>query len=141
MHSTRITKLLVLLPLSALLAGCAGSGGATTSSAANADQPAAPGAAVTAAHTVSAADTVRLSDTAPLQSDRVRLYVNGMGCPLCVTNVDKQLGRISGVRSATVNLGTGTVDVELYSKNRPSPAQLNKALSGDVTLVKVEELK
>lgn len=141
MNSTRIAMLLALPLLSAMLAACASGVDAATPMLANAGQSAASDAATAAVYSVSPADTARLSDTSPFKSDRVRLYVNGMGCPLCVTNVDKQLGRIAGVRSSAVNLGNGTIDVEFYSKERPSPAQIHRALSGDVTLVKIEELK
>lgn len=92
-------------------------------------------------HHATAADTAYLSDTTPVESDRVRLYINGMGCPLCVTNVDKQLERLKGVQGTQVNLATGTVDVELYSKGHPSPAQFARAVNGDFTLIKIEELK
>lgn len=119
------------LALVAGLSGCAASGDA---------QNGKPGENAVV-HTSTAADAARLKDTAPVASNRVRLYVNGMGCPQCVSNIDLQLGKLRGVKSTKVNLGDGTVDVEFYSKERPSPAQLSKAVSGDFTLVKIEELK
>ncbi|MFT3686629.1 MAG: heavy metal-associated domain-containing protein [Phycisphaerales bacterium] len=126
----------VLLALASIttLAACASnqtaSGGAGTPTGEN---------AVT--HVTTQADADRLNDTNAIASNRVRLYVNGMGCPQCVSNIDLQLGKIRGVKSSKVNLGDGTVDVELYAKDHPSPAQIHKAVGGDFTLVKLEELK
>lgn len=91
-------------------------------------------------HSSTADDAARLKDTNAVSADNVRLYVNGMGCPQCVSNIDLQLAKLSGVKSTRVNLANGTVDVELYAKNRPSPAQINRAVSGDFTLIKIEEL-
>jgi copper chaperone CopZ len=121
-----------LLIAASLLGACAGGGGG-----ASADKPV-ENAVV---HTATPAESARLKETAPVASEHVRLYVNGMGCPLCVTNIDRQLERLPSVKSTKVNLSDGTVDLELYTKNRPSPAQLAKAVNGDFTLIKIEELK
>jgi copper chaperone CopZ len=70
-----------------------------------------------------------LKRTEPLSADRVVLHVNGMGCPLCVTNVDMQLYRLKGVEKVQVDLGAGTVSVDLTGDKRPSPAQLEHAVA------------
>lgn len=129
-------SLAVVLSCVSLLAGCAGgSGGVGGGSAATA----AAENAVT--HAVTEADLAYVKSTEPIKADRVLLYVNGMGCPQCVTNVDIQLARLKGVRSSRVDLGKGVVEVELYNKGQPSPAQLAKAVAGDFTLVKIQEVK
>ena len=120
----------VLFLAVATLTGCAGSGGGTAKQEENAF-----------VHQVDPAAAARLTETKPVASDNLRLYVNGMGCPQCVSNIDIQLGKLKGVKSTRVNLSNGTVDVELYNKDHPSPAQISRAVSGDFTLIKIEELK
>ena len=44
---------------------------------------------------------------------RQRLRIKGMTCASCVNRVEKALGRVSGVRQATVNLATEQADIEL----------------------------
>ncbi|HZW07043.1 MAG TPA: cation transporter [Phycisphaerales bacterium] len=120
-----------LLVAAAALIGCAGSPG--SGAAAQGENA--------FVHEVRPEDADRLKDTSPIKSDRVRLYVNGMGCPQCVSNIDLQLAKVRGVRESKVNLSNGTVDVDLYTKDRPSPAQISRAVGGDFTLIRIEELK
>lgn len=61
-----------------------------------------------------------LRDDTPIDAASVRLVVRGLGCPQCASNVDLMLMRVPGVRSATVDLGTGFVDVELQ---QPAPSR------------------
>lgn len=129
-HSSRIA-VPVLLLAAAAITGCAGSGGGGT---AKQEENA-------FVHQADPAAAARLTETKPVASDNLRLYVNGMGCPQCVSNIDIQLGKLKGVKSTRVNLSNGTVDVELYNKDHPSPAQISRAVSGDFTLIKIEELK
>lgn len=42
----------------------------------------------------------------------VIMVVHGLSCPLCSTNLDRQLMRIDGVSDAVVDLGTGEVTVK-----------------------------
>ncbi len=44
---------------------------------------------------------------------RQRLRIKGMTCASCVNRVEKALGRVSGVRQATVNLATEQAEIEL----------------------------
>lgn len=103
--------------------GCAGGGGGGG------------GAGATAAaeegviHKTTAEERAFLKRTEPLTADRIVLHVNGMGCPLCVTNVDKQLLRLKGVKAVQVDLGAGTVEVGLEGSERPSPARLEHAVA------------
>lgn len=90
-------------------------------------------------HRVAAADLEALKSTAPLESGRALLYVNGLGCPLCATNVDVQLERVRGVSEAKVDLGAGTVLIEMPDKTKPSPRRLADAVKdAGFTLVRIE---
>ncbi|MDX2148511.1 MAG: heavy-metal-associated domain-containing protein [Planctomycetota bacterium] len=91
-------------------------------------------------HAATEADLAYVHDTTPIQSDGAILYVNGMGCPLCATNVDIQLKRLRGVQSADVNLDTGRIVVNFKPDGpRPSPKQLADAVEDSgFTLVRVE---
>lgn len=64
----------------------------------------------------------------PITGSSATLVVHGMSCPLCVSNVDKQLLTIPGVTSATVDLGSGEVKVGLAPNANVTKAQLAKAV-------------
>lgn len=116
---------LAALAACALISGCA-SRGATGD----------PNAIV---HASTPADLAALDRKQPIDADRVLLYVNGLGCPLCATNVDAQLKRVRGVADAVVDLGAGTVLVVLKETDRPSPRRLADAIAdAGFTLVKLE---
>lgn len=91
-------------------------------------------------HEVTAADLATAKSTAALETDSAVLWVNGMGCPLCASNIDRQLARLSGVSSVKVDLGQGKVWLNLKPGARhPSPARLGEAVEdAGFTLVKVE---
>jgi len=90
-------------------------------------------------HTVSPEEIAAAKSRKPMTSDAALLYVNGLGCPLCATNIDMQLLRLRGVESATINLGDGTVLVTLGGERRPSPHDFSETvLDAGFTLVKVE---
>lgn len=90
-------------------------------------------------HTVTDEDRALAASKQPITTDSAVLWVNGLGCPQCATNIDLQLERVVGVTSTNVDLSNGKVTVGLTGNNRPSPARLGKAV-GDAgfTLVKVE---
>lgn len=69
-----------------------------------------------------------LTSTDPIEGSRVTLFVQGLSCPLCATNIDKQLIRVPGVRTAQTDLSKGEIQVGLAAAGRPSPAQLAKAV-------------
>ncbi len=48
-----------------------------------------------------------------IESDRAKLTVFGLSCPLCATNVEKALTSIPGVRSASIDLSSGGVNLLL----------------------------
>lgn len=117
-----------LAVMMAVLAGCAGGGGTRAVNQENA-----------VVHRVSEADLAATHGTAPLTGDSATLWVNGLGCPQCATNVDFQLKRIKGVDEVKTDLATGMVGVTFTGKQRPTPQRLSDAmLDAGVTLVKVE---
>ncbi len=62
-------------------------------------------------------------------AEGVTLVVKGMSCPLCATNVDKQLMALPGVQSADVDLGTGEIAVRFGGFDAPpSESQLRQAI-------------
>jgi copper chaperone CopZ len=62
------------------------------------------------------------------ESNATVLHVYGMSCPLCATNVDKQLLKIDGVNNVRVNLSSGEVIVFTSKDNPPSYEQLARAV-------------
>lgn len=112
--------------LISLVAGCASpQGGATEENA--------------VVHTASAAERAATRSKEPITADSALLYVNGLGCPLCATNIDMQLLRMRGVEGATIDLGSGTVLVSLAGERRPSPHDFSETvLDAGFTLVKIE---
>lgn len=108
--------------------GCAGGSSSATASG---------GEAGAVTHQASEADRASTHGSSPVQGPYVRLAVNGMGCPQCVTNVDEQLERQLGAKDVRVNLESGIVTARF--DRVPTPDQLNKAIDdAGLTLVKVE---
>ncbi len=64
----------------------------------------------------------------PIESNSVTLVVHGMSCPLCATNVDKQLLSVSGVKYVSVNLYNGNIAVDLAESPKPTSRQLADAV-------------
>ncbi len=91
-------------------------------------------------HSVSEADIAAAKSTKPVDSDTVTLWVNGLGCPLCASNIDHQLKRVAGVQSVYVDLSVGKVTLGLKpGAPHPSPAKLGDAVEdAGFTLVKIE---
>ncbi|MDX2114727.1 MAG: heavy metal-associated domain-containing protein [Planctomycetota bacterium] len=119
------------------LAACASSTGPAAADSANAAQPAYEEGAIV--HTVSEADLAYARSTDPITANHAVLWVNGLGCPQCASNIDLQLDRITGVQNIKVDLSTGRVNVDLFGVARPSPARLAQAVDrAGFTLVKIE---
>jgi len=114
-----------LLLASPLMTGCATSSATSTNDAAAATSTTGAGAE---------------TEAMLLDGDRVALlWVNGMGCPLCANNVDRQLRRLDGVERVTVDLGTGLITAHLTEGARPSRQQLERAVTNSgFTLVRAE---
>jgi len=64
----------------------------------------------------------------PIDTSRITLVVYGMSCPLCATNVDKQLLAIDGVSNVDVDLSSGNIDVALKDAPKPTTRQLAGAV-------------
>jgi copper chaperone CopZ len=91
-------------------------------------------------HQATAAERAAAHSRDPLTGDTAVLYVNGLGCPLCATNIDKQLMRLPGVSGVQVDLSDGKVTLAMGGKERPSPHQISEAVEdAGFTLVKVEQ--
>ncbi len=89
-------------------------------------------------HAATELDRAALHHTEPLKGDKAVLYVNGLGCPLCATNIDKQLLRLKSVAAATVDLGNGTVEVAFAKGAKPSAHDLSESVAdAGFTLVKL----
>lgn len=73
-----------------------------------------------------------------IQAD-VTLVAHGMSCPLCATNLDKQMLKIEGVKDVFVDLSTGQIIVDVDESKRPSDETLaNAVLESGFTLVSVK---
>lgn len=67
------------------------------------------------------------------------LWINGLGCPQCATNIDLQLKRVGGMQITPADLSTGKVEVLFVGKKKPSPKQLAEAATeAGFTLMKIE---
>jgi copper chaperone CopZ len=90
-------------------------------------------------HAPTEADSAALLDKKPIDTRWATLYVNGLGCPQCATNIDLTLAKTGGVSWMYVDLGHGVVQMQLdQAGKRPSPFELkNKVADAGFTLVKI----
>lgn len=127
---TRSLRLFLALLAISTLAACASSGNSAMSLQMEENA---------IVHTVTDEDRALAASKQPITADSAVLWVNGLGCPQCATNIDLQLERVVGVTTTNVDLSNGKVTVGLTGSNRPSPARLGKAVAdAGFTLVKVE---
>lgn len=54
--------------------------------------------------------------------------VNGMSCPMCAKNIEKQVKKIMGVTGVEIDLGTGQVKVTYAAGFRADKKVLTKAI-------------
>lgn len=128
---------LALLPLAACSSSGSSSSSATSSDNSSEDQTQYEENPIN--HTTTEADLATTTSKEPLKAEAATLYVNGLGCPLCATNIDMQLNRIKGIASTKVDLSTGKVDLAFVGPDRPSPKRLSDAVAdAGFTLVKLE---
>lgn len=124
------------LPLALIIAlsGCAGTPARTSS----AESQAQPGPGEGVVHTATEAEHAYLASKDPIDAERVTLAVNGLSCPLCASNVDKQLESVRGVEEIKIDFAAGVIDLGLKAPH-PSPASLARAIDqAGFTLVKIE---
>ncbi|GAB4515266.1 MAG: hypothetical protein Tsb0013_19770 [Phycisphaerales bacterium] len=79
-------------------------------------------------------------DITPIAADNVTMRVNGMSCPKCANNIERQLTSLAGVESVDIDLGSGIVGVG-FTKGaaHPSAAQLAQAIDNTgFTLVSID---
>jgi len=62
------------------------------------------------------------------ESSSVLLVVEGLSCPMCASNIDRELAQVPGVTDVSVDLNSGTVTVALARAPRPSAADFEKAV-------------
>jgi copper chaperone CopZ len=79
------------------------------------------------------------SDSTPITESTATLWVSGMSCPLCASNIDKQLTQVKGVSSVSVDLGSGRVVVQTPGETKPSRKELARAIrQSGFTLTRIE---
>lgn len=78
-------------------------------------------------------------DITPIAADSATMRVNGMSCPKCANNIERQLTSLAGVESVDIDLGRGVVGVGFTpGAPHPSEAQLAKAINNTgFTLVSI----
>jgi len=125
-----ISRLLVAFSIVATLGACASDQSAASASSADTEQ------AVT--YTATADEAALIKSDQPLPPGPIVMYMNGLSCPLCATNIDQQVEQLPGVSDVKVDLSTGKVKASLTGPSTPSPRQLaNAADAAGVTLIKI----
>ncbi len=74
-------------------------------------------------------DSAVVSTDEPITSATATLVVHGMSCPLCASNVDKQLLDVPGVSGVNVNMNTGHVAITIDPKQPPTRDMLARAIN------------
>lgn len=90
-------------------------------------------------HAPTEADAAALLDKRQITTEWATLYVNGLGCPQCASNIDLTLAKVEGVKWIYVDLGHGVVQLQFEGNGqRPSPFKLmDKVTDAGFTLVKI----
>ncbi|MDX2130798.1 MAG: heavy metal-associated domain-containing protein [Planctomycetota bacterium] len=130
-NAARVVAMVMAGAVGWMCLGCASTGGASGGEGATEENP--------VFHQVTEADVRAVESKEPLSSDGALLYVNGMGCPLCATNIDRLLARKRSISTAVIDLGAGTVLVGFEGgRAKPSPYDLREWVAdAGFTLVKV----
>ena len=102
-------RLMLILAFLLILGGCQSGGAIETS---------------TTAAPASASQSE--SDLLPPDTKRVVLHVEGLSCPLCATNIEKELNELPSAGKVTVDLATGRVVVPLEGGLLPTRSQLRR---------------
>lgn len=115
---------LTLLPLIAILAGCATSTDQRNNQAARQPDQQPDHGQDHSSHT---SDT-EFTSTEPLAGESASLTVTGLSCPQCASNLSLNLKDLPGVTDARINLGTGAIALD-FGITSPSPKQLADAVA------------
>jgi copper chaperone CopZ len=126
----------VLALAAVVLTGCAsggGTGGAVAAAGATEENA--------VIHKVSQAEMEAARAARPINGKRAVLWVNGLGCPLCATNIDLVLAKVKGVSNVKVDLSTGKVSLDVDPATPPTAARLATVVEDSgFTLVKIETI-
>lgn len=134
MHRSYPTTLIVTLATAALVGSLLSACASTPERGASTAAPASTDGIV---HSASQAERDYLSSKSPIESSSVTLAVNGLSCPLCASNVDKQLQDVAGVGDIKIDFATGQIDLTLTDP-KPAPFALTRAIDrAGFTLVKI----
>jgi copper chaperone CopZ len=131
-------RFIVLVPalLALSLSGCANKSTAPTTSAEPTVKSSDEAGELTPAEIAQA--KLVASSREPIASPTATLYVHGLSCPLCASNIDSVLGRVKGVDHIHVDLEKGVVHVG-FKNIHPSQADLWTAIdNAGFTLVRVD---
>lgn len=107
--NTQIICMLALALISFSLIGCQSAGHTSTAN----------GAASTAQ-----------DDLLPADTTSVVLQVSGLSCPLCATNLEKELTSLPSVNGVDIDLETGRVTVGLSGGLLPTRSTLRRVVVG-----------
>lgn len=79
-------------------------------------------------------------DITPIAASGASMRVNGMSCPKCANNIERQLGALTGVQDVSIDLGAGLVRVGFTpDETHPSRADLANAIDRTgFTLVSID---
>lgn len=125
----------VLALAAVVLTGCASGGGTGGVAAAGSMEENA------IIHQVSQAEMEAARAERPISGKRAVLWVNGLGCPLCATNIDLVLAKVKGVSNVKVDLSTGKVSLDVDPATPPTAARLATVVEDSgFTLVKIETI-
>jgi copper chaperone CopZ len=83
----------------------------------------------------------RRGDPAPIADASATLWVRGMSCPLCATNVERELKGVPGVTGVAVDMSDGKVSVGFgaIEAGRPSRRDLARAVArSGFTLARID---
>jgi len=112
------------------LAGCAtGAGGHPEAHSHDGSDEAATTAQTAASTDASPAATEDVAASADvIEASTATIVVSGLSCPMCATNIDQQMGRVEGVKTALVDLSKGHVRLSLHPNARVTRSRLVKAV-------------
>ena len=86
----------------------------------------------------STASPAAVAGPSTLTDGRYTLVVHGMSCPKCISNVELQLTRISGITHPIVDMKNGFVRVEVSGGTSPSKDAIANAIADSgFTLVEI----
>jgi copper chaperone CopZ len=99
------------------------------------------GLVLTACASTQTTESTPTYDVAPIAANSASLRVNGMSCPKCANNIERQMKTLAGVRRVDIDLGQGLVTVSFDAKgSHPSQAQLAEAIEKTgFTLVSIDD--